>query len=111
MDEISDNDKLMAALSYPISIIAIVILLSETNKARPFQKFHAVQSLAVNVALGIVFSILCVVLSITGVLACLTPIPGVAWLVYLLYLAYRAYQGEYVEVPWVTEFIRQQGWV
>lgn len=111
MNEISDNDKLMAALSYPIFIVAIVILLSETNKARPFQKFHAVQALAVNVACMIVFSILCLILSVTVVLACLTPVPAIAWLGYMLYLAYKAYEGEYVEVPWVTEFIRKQGWV
>ncbi|MGD2207602.1 MAG: hypothetical protein PVH17_12585, partial [Anaerolineae bacterium] len=44
--DISDNDKLMAALSYPIPIVAIIILLAEDMKARPFQKFHAVQALA-----------------------------------------------------------------
>ena len=48
---VDDNDKLMAALSYPIPIVAIVILLAEDMKARPFQKFHAVQALAANVAL------------------------------------------------------------
>ena len=111
MNDISDNDKLMAALSYPIPIVAIVILLSETNKARPFQKFHAVQALAVNVALAIVFSVLCALLTATAVLACLTPIPAIAWFVYMLYLAYKTYQGEDIEIPWITEFIRKQGWV
>ena len=111
MDEINDNDKLMAALSYPISIIAIVILLSETNKTRPFQKFHAVQSLALNVALSVVCAVLCAILSLTVVGTCLLVIPGIAWLVYVLYLAYKAYQGEYLEIPWITEFIRKQGWV
>jgi uncharacterized membrane protein len=47
--ELTDQDKLMAALSYPIPIVAIIILLVEDMKNRPFQKFHAVQSLAINI--------------------------------------------------------------
>ena len=35
-NDINENDKLMAALSYPIPIVALVILFSETNKVRPF---------------------------------------------------------------------------
>jgi hypothetical protein len=34
----------------------------------------------------------------------------VIWLV-SLWPAYKAYQGEYMEMPVVTDFIRNQGWV
>lgn len=103
--EITDNDKLMAALSYPIPIVAIVILVSETNKMRPFQKFHAVQALAFWVALtavGIVLSIVTL-----GIGSLCFP---VIWLV-SLWPAYQAYQGQYMEMPVITDFIRNQGWV
>jgi uncharacterized membrane protein len=104
--DITDNDKLMAALSYPIPIVvSIVILLSETNKARPFQKFHAVQALAFWVALAVIGIVITIVtLGIGGI--CFP----VIWLV-SLWPAYKSYQGEYMEMPVVTDFIRNQGWV
>ncbi len=102
-NDINENDKLMAALSYPIPIIiSIVILLSETSKVRPFQKFHAVQSLAYWVPLGIIGIVL------SAVTCGLSFI--IVWLV-SFWPAYRAYQGEYVELPVITDFIRNQGWV
>jgi uncharacterized membrane protein len=104
-NDITDNDKLMAALSYPIPIVAIVILVSETNKVRPFQKFHAVQALAfwvVLIVVGIVLSIVTL-----GIGSLCFP---VLWLV-SLWPAYQAYQGQYMEMPVITDFIRNQGWV
>lgn len=103
MNEINDQDKLMAALSYPIGIVAIVILLVEDMKKRPFQKYHAVQALAVN----IILIVLSIVLGWTVILACL---PLLLWLV-TLYWAYKAYQGEYFEIPGLTNFLKGQGWL
>ncbi len=101
--EIDSNDKLWAALSYPIGIIAVVILLVESMKERPFQKYHAVQALAVN----IILVILSIVLGWTVILAC---VPMLLWLV-TLYWAYQAYQGEYFEIPGLTPFLKGQGWL
>jgi len=104
--DVTENDKLMAALSYPIPILlSIVILISETNKARPFQKFHAVQSLA----FWVVLTVIAIVLSIVtlGIGALCFPI---FWLI-SLWPAYKAYQGEYMVLPVITDFIRKQGWV
>lgn len=103
MNEINDQDKLMAALAYPIGIVAIVILLVEDMKKRPFQKYHAVQALAVNVIL----IVLSIVLGWTVILAC---VPLLLWLV-TLYWAYKAYQAEYFEIPGLTNFLRGQGWL
>jgi len=101
--EIDSNDKLWAALSYPIGIIAVVILLVESMKERPFQKYHAVQALAVN----IILVILSIVLGWTVVLTC---VPVLLWFV-TLYWAYKAYQGEYFEIPGLTPFLKGQGWL
>ena len=103
MNDINDQDKLMAALSYPIGIVAIVILLVEDMKKRPFQKYHAVQALAVNV----VIIIASIVLGWTIVLAC---VPLLLWLV-TFYWAFKAYQGEYFEIPGLTGFLKGQGWM
>lgn len=104
--DITENDKLMAALSYPIPILlSIFILISDTNKARPFQKFHAVQSLA----FWVVLTVIAIVLSIVtlGIGALCFPI---LWLI-SLWPAYKAYKGEYMVLPVITDFIRKQGWV
>jgi uncharacterized membrane protein len=104
-NDINENDRLMAALSYPIPIVAVVILLSETNKVRPFQKFHAVQALAFWVVLTVAAIVLSIVTFGIGTLCF-----PVLWLV-SLWPAYKSYQGEYMEMPVLTDFIRKQGWV
>ncbi len=101
----TSDDKLWAALGYPIPIIAIVMLFMEDKKNRPFIKFHAVQSIAlwvVYVVLGTIISV--VTFGIGGICV------AIVWLVFL-YLAYLAYQGQMFEVPVVTKFLRDQHWV
>lgn len=113
--EINENDRLMAALSYPIPIIAIVILVSESNKQRPFQKYHAVQALGFWVALIIAEIVLFILSTIATVFTlgigglCFFCIP-VLWLV-SIWPAVEAYQGKYMELPVITDFIRNQGWI
>jgi uncharacterized membrane protein len=111
-DDITDQDKLMAALSYPIPLVAIIILIAEDMKARPFQKFHAVQALAANVVLWLaIFVFGCVLGALSAVIGGLCgSVPMLLWLV-TLYWAYQAYQGTYFEVPWLTEFLKGQGWL
>jgi uncharacterized membrane protein len=103
MNDITDQDRLLAAISYPIAIVAIVILLVEDMKNRPFQKYHAVQALAI----GVILLVLWIIGGITIFLACL---PLVLWFV-TFYWAYKAYQGEYFEIPWLTNFLKGQGWL
>jgi uncharacterized membrane protein len=102
--DVTSDDKLWAALGYPIVLVAIIVLLMEEKKGRPFIKFHAVQSIAANVAFFIVSVVLSTVtLGFGGICVPLL------WFVFL-YWAYKAYQGEYVEIPVVTSFIKKQGW-
>jgi len=100
---ITSDDKLWAALGYPIFIIALIMLFVEGKKDRPFIKFHAVQALALNLVLWIVI----IILSVTVILAICDPI---LWLV-MIWPAILAYQGKYFEVPVVTKFLRDQHWV
>jgi uncharacterized membrane protein len=101
--DITSDDKLWAALGYPIGLIALIMLFIEEKKARPFIKYHAVQSLAANVA----FVLISIILGITVVGALCAPL---LWLVFF-YWAYQAYQGEMFEIPFITNFIKGQGWV
>jgi len=56
--EVTSDDKLWSALGYPIPILPIIVLFLEDKKNRPFIKFHAVQSLAFNVVLWILYLII-----------------------------------------------------
>lgn len=103
--EITSDDKLWAALGYPIPLIPIIVLLMEDKKGRPFIKFHAVQSLVFNIAIWVlIFVISLVTLGIGAICAPLF------WLV-TLWPAYDSYQGNYTEIPVISNFIKNQGWV
>jgi uncharacterized membrane protein len=41
---------------------------------------------------------------------CVTGIIAVIVLVAQIYWGYKAYQGEYVTIPVVTDFVKNQGW-
>jgi len=100
--EISSDDKLWAALSYIFSpLIPIILLLMQEKKERKFVRFHAVQSLAVGVLTWILITI------IAGPGFCF----GIFLWIFMLYLAYKAYQGEMFDLPVITNFIKNQGWV
>ena len=61
--DITSDDKLWAALGYPIFIIALIMLFVEGKKDRPFFiKFHAIQALALNVGVLVVEIVLGIVL-------------------------------------------------
>lgn len=99
--ETTSDDKLWAALSYVFApIVGIIVLLMEDKKARPFIKFHAVQSIAVSIVLFIVVPIIAVL-----TLGC-----GSVLYLIMFWWAYKAYQGEEVKIPLVTDFIKNQGW-
>lgn len=110
--DISENDKLLAAVSYPLPIVAIVILLVEEMRVRPFQKYHAVQALAVNLVLWVVIAVLGAVLAaLSFFLGGLCGLgSGLLWFV-TLYWAYEAFQGKTFEIPFVTQFLKGQGWL
>ncbi len=100
--ETTSDDKLWGALSWvPIigPIVAIVVLLMEDKKNRPFMKYHAVNSLAVAVVIAVT--------SLVGIGLCLG---AIAFFVQL-YWAYQAYQGQMFEIPLITDFVKKQGWV
>ncbi len=100
--DVTSDDRLWAALSWiPVSplwpVLAIVVMLLEDTKNRPFVRYNAVLSIATGVIL-IPVSIITL---------------GLGALLYLVffYWAYLSYQGQTVEVPFVSAFVRRQGWL
>jgi uncharacterized protein len=102
---VTQDDKLWAALGYPIVIVAIIVLLMEEKKNRPFIRYHAIQAIFFNVVLWVLFFILSAVTF--GVLGLCAPL---VWLI-SFWPAYEAYQGKYLVLPVLTDFIKKQGWV
>ncbi|MEA3338846.1 MAG: hypothetical protein U9R15_02665 [Chloroflexota bacterium] len=93
--EVTQDDKLWALLSYIFApLIGIIVLLIEDKKNRPFLKYNAVVSIILGV-LAIVLSGVCI-----GILV---------WF-YAIYLGFKSYQGEWVEVPVISDLVRNQGW-
>jgi uncharacterized membrane protein len=102
--EISDDDKLWALLGWITGVVALIALFMEDKKQRPFIKYNAVMALAVVIAIAILVSIMSVVIPCVGGL-----ITALAF-IYPIYLGIQAYQGKWVEVPWLTDFVKKQGW-
>jgi uncharacterized membrane protein len=103
--EVTQDDKLWVVLGYIIPLIAIVVLLMEDKKKRPFIKYHAVHS----IVLWVIISVIYIVASIItfGILAC------ILWLLYLILLwpIIDSLSGKYTVIPVVTDFIKGQKWV
>ncbi len=95
-DEITADDKLWSLLGYILPIIALVAMLMEDKRARPFIRHNAVNALMV--------SVLTILLSVTG---CLWIIP----VIYSIFLGVQAYQGQTPEVPVLTKLAKDQGWI
>jgi uncharacterized membrane protein len=96
MSVISDDDKLWAMLGYLFPVIAIIALLMEDKKSRPYIKFNAVQSLVASVAISIIATV---------TMGC-----GSILVFAFLYWAYQAYQGQTIAIPMISDFIHNQGW-
>ena len=119
--DVTENDRLMAAAAYatqvflPIAVPAIM-LLSEENKQRPFQRFHAIQSLGFLVA-AVIYEVLATIVFVGLTIVSLGCLSCVLWLLFLLpvvpafYYAYKAYQGVYFQIPIVTDFLVQNKWL
>ncbi len=125
--EANNDDKLIAMLAYATQVLIpvvmpVIVLLSESSKKRPFQRYHAVQSLALMLAfialaaavsLGTaIFQIVPIIGQLLGVVVlCLTPIAYLMGVAALLYYGYQAYQGKRFAIPGLTSFLRDQGWI
>jgi uncharacterized membrane protein len=95
---LTSDDKLWALLSWLFWPVAVIVLLMEDKKSRPFIKYNAVLSLAYAVPLYVLGTI---------TVGCLLAVGAI----YAIVLAIQAYQGKWVTVPVLTDFVKKQGWV
>jgi uncharacterized membrane protein len=103
MGEVTSDDKLWSALTYIFTpLVPIIILLMQDKKERPFIRAHNAQALA----WGVVFYVVVTITSFFVIGLCIWPLG----LLLQLYWAYKAYQGNYINIPVITDFVKNQGW-
>lgn len=117
------DDRLVGLLSYVVPVLLpLIVLFSQSSARRPFQRYHAVQSLGLSgmivvgsIALSVLIGVLQIIPvlgSIVGALLfCLSPIVFLMLLVAVIYYGAQAYQGKRFAIPLVTNFLVNQGWL
>jgi hypothetical protein len=96
--DLTSDDRLWALLGWLFWPVAVVMLLMDDKKTRPFIKYNAVLSLAFAVPLYVLGTI---------TVGCLFILGGI----YAIVLGIQSYQGKWVTVPFLSDFIKKQGWV
>lgn len=101
--DISSDDRLWVLLAYVLSpVVPIILLLLEDKKNRPFIRAHNIQALIVG-AINLILT------TFTGWMffpLCLSALIFIAQ----IYWGIKGYQGEYVNIPLITDFVKKQGW-
>jgi uncharacterized membrane protein len=96
--EITQDDKLWSLLSWLFWPVAVIVLLMDEKKARPFIKYNAVLSLSFAVPMYVLGTI---------TVGCLLLLGGI----YAIVLGVQAFQGQWVKVPFLSDFCKKQGWI
>jgi len=103
MSGVTSDDKLWALLAYLFSpFVPVILMLMEDKKNRPFLRAHNAQALV----LGVISLVFAIFLSWTVILAC---VPFGIFIAQI-YWGIQAYNGKYVEIPMITNFLKNQGW-
>lgn len=125
--EADGDDRLIALLCYVTQVLIplvmpVLVLLSASSKKRPFQRFHAVQSLALSLTFilfgllmgvgSLVFTLVPIIgWLVVSVVFCLSPLLALMGFMALAYYGYQAYQGKRFSIPGLTSFLQDQNWI
>jgi uncharacterized membrane protein len=98
-----DTQKILAALGYPIGIIALIMAIIERKDKD--MKFHAFQGLFYNIAFAVILILWNIIAGATlfvGVgliLFALVPLLWIAFVVIAIVYAVKAYKGQKFHIP------------
>ncbi len=96
----ASDDRLWALIAYILAPwISIFILIFLRDQTSSFLRYHSVQAL--------VWGVSWIVLTALGIGICLFPLI----IIYSVYLGIKAYRGDMVEIPFLTRFLYQMGWI
>jgi len=108
-EELKNEDKLLCGLSYPIPIIALFLIFTDKKNIN-FCRYHGWQALFFGlaaVAYSLVVSILAFIPGISCIVAIVGPVIGLAWLVIAIMFCLKVIKGEYLVIPYITDFARK----
>lgn len=122
------DDRLIAMLCYVTQVLIplvmpAIVLLSASSKKRPFQRFHAIQSLALSstfIVFGLLMFVSLAIVAVVPVLGwlvsvlvltCFMPLLVLMGFLALAYYGYQAYQGKRFSIPGLTSFLQDQNWI
>lgn len=115
VDDVSQENPVLACLCYIVGIIIAVIILATDMKKSRYMRFHAFQSLFLAVTFIVVWIVAFILMFILamvpglGIIAPLIfPLIGLAVLVLCIVLAVKAYNKEELELPVITQMARDQ---
>ena len=94
-----------AALAYVTIIPAIIFLVLEPYSKIPFVRFHAMQSLGLNIVWIVVLMVLTVIPIIGWILM---PFVGLAFLAVWIYVVLQAYKGNWFKLPGLGNIAQSQ---
>lgn len=101
------DENIEAALSYFLGFLTgIFFFVSE--KENKFVKFHAMQSIAVFIALFVINMALGIILAITIVGLMVLPLIYLLEFILWIVLMYKAYKGEKFKLPVAGDFAEKQ---
>ena len=105
MSDATSDDKLWSLLAYVFTpLVPIIIYLLEGKKDRPFIRAHNAQALVWGLFNIVVGSILSTVLFF-----CFGAPTLIIWAIGV-YWGFQAYSGKMVNIPVISDFVRNQGW-
>jgi uncharacterized membrane protein len=96
------SNRVLAALAYPIWIIAIVIVLTDMKKD-PFMRHHGWTALFWGVAWLIIY----VAFAFIPFLWTVGWLLRIGWLILSIYYAVQAYNGKEVAIPIVSDWAKK----
>jgi uncharacterized membrane protein len=109
-ENVSNENRLLAALAYPIWIIALVIVVTDMKKD-PFMRHHGWTALFWGIAWIVLWFGLQILLHIPllGWLIFLLTVPvfWLVWLILSIYYAIQTYNGKAFSIPIVSDWAKK----
>ncbi len=106
------SNKLLAALAYPIWIIALIIVLTDM-KNDPFMRRHGWTALFWGIAWLVIWVAVMILSAIPflGFLVAILsfPIIWLAWFILSIYYALQTYNGREFTIPVVSDYAKRYG--
>lgn len=103
VQDVTSDDRIWVILCFLFTpILSIITLFIDDKKNRPFVKYHFIPALILGVVEIIAISILSFI-----------PFVGLfTWLVWIInvFYAVKANNGTNIDIPFITEFSKKQGW-